>query len=131
MLISPDFQTPFYENSEILRVLTHVPGGLVHIIDDQSRRPTRPIRQCWTPWADVGEITLSFTFKDGDERLDRPGSFTLLTLLWTGDLFGRGFPNPESRRGLPDYLTSSVPSRRASTGHGSTNSFIRQVVCRC
>jgi len=31
-------QVPYYDNSECLRLLQNVPGGLIHIMDDQARR---------------------------------------------------------------------------------------------
>ncbi|PWN53277.1 putative chitin synthase 8 [Violaceomyces palustris] len=34
--LSPE--TPYFDNAECLRLMTNQPGGLIHIIDDQSRR---------------------------------------------------------------------------------------------
>nr|ABB70410.1 hypothetical chitin synthase class V [Puccinia graminis] len=123
----PGLQTPFYENSEILRVLTHVPGGLVHIIDDQSRRPNKTDQTMLDAMGRRWGNNTSFTFKDGDERLDRPGSFTCSHYSGPVTYSVEGFLIQNRDVVSPDYLTLFGASRRASTGHGSTNSFIRQL----
>ncbi|KAH9452240.1 hypothetical protein Pst134EB_016195 [Puccinia striiformis f. sp. tritici] len=123
----PGLQTPFYDNAEILRVLTHVPGGLVHIIDDQSRRPNKTEQTMLDAMGRRWGNNTSFTYKDGDERLDRPGSFTCSHYSGPVTYSVEGFLIQNRDVVSPDYLTLFGASRRASTGAGSTNSFIRQL----
>ncbi|MCA0777121.1 hypothetical protein KUO10_23610, partial [Vibrio vulnificus] len=65
--------------------------------------------------------------KDGDERLDRPGSFTCSHYSGPVTYSVEGFLIQNRDVVSPDYLTLFGASRRASTGAGSTNSFIRQL----
>jgi len=123
----PGLQTPFYDNAEILRVLTHVPGGLVHIIDDQSRRPNKTEQTMLDAMGRRWGNNPNFTFKDGDERLDRPGSFTCSHYSGPVTYSVEGFLTQNRDLVSPDYITLFAASRRASTGHGSSNSFIRQL----
>ncbi|WAQ87615.1 hypothetical protein PtA15_8A520 [Puccinia triticina] len=123
----PGLKAPFYDNAEVLRVLTHVPGGLVHIIDDQSRRPNKTDQTMLDAMGRRWGNNTSFTFKDGDERLDRPGSFTCSHYSGPVTYSVEGFLTQNRDVVSPDYLTLFGASRRASTAHGSTNSFIRQL----
>ncbi|PLW12505.1 hypothetical protein PCANC_16555 [Puccinia coronata f. sp. avenae] len=123
----PGLQAPFYDNAEILRVLTHVPGGLVHIIDDQSRRPNKSDQTMLDAMGRRWGNNTSFAFKDGDERLDRPGSFTCSHYSGPVTYSVEGFLTQNRDLVSPDYINLFGASRRASTGYGSSNSFIRQL----
>jgi len=64
-------------NSETVRLLTNTPGGLVHIIDDQSRRKGKTdatmLRAMTKRWGSHP----SFASKEGDEAQGRPGTFSI------------------------------------------------------
>lgn len=123
----PALQTSFYDNAEVLRVLTHVPGGLVHIIDDQSCRPNKTDNTMLDAMGRRWGNNVSFTSKDGDERLDRPGSFTCSHYSGPVTYSVEGFLAQNRDVVSPDYLTLFSGSRNAHAGSGSSNSFIRQL----
>ncbi|CAH7687581.1 putative chitin synthase class V [Phakopsora pachyrhizi] len=123
----PGLDTPFYDNSEILRVLTHAPGGLVHIIDDQSSRKNKDnntmIEAMGRRWGN----NPSFTWKDGDARLDRPATFTCNHYSGPVTYSVEGFLEKNRDVVSPDFVNLFGGSQRPSSGGGSTNSFIRQL----
>lgn len=127
----PGLETTFVDNSDMVRVLTHNPGGLVHIIDDQARRKNKDDNTMLDAMARRWGNNSNFGSKPSDERLDRPGTFTCSHFAGPVTYSVEGFL--ESNRDVvsPDFVTlfaGNVSEKRAaSTPHGSTNSFIRQL----
>ncbi|GAA5975793.1 hypothetical protein JCM10908_005282 [Rhodotorula pacifica] len=73
----PGLETKHVSNSETVRLLTNMPGGLVHIIDDQSRRrgktDTTMLQAMIKRWGNHP----SFASRNGDEAQGRPGAFVV------------------------------------------------------
>ncbi|MBW0473377.1 hypothetical protein O181_013092 [Austropuccinia psidii MF-1] len=123
----PGLGTSFYDNSEILRVLTHVPGGLVHIIDDQSQRKNKDNTTMLDAMGRRWGNNISFSSKDGDERLDRPGTFTCSHFSGPVTYSVENFLQQNRDVLSPDFLTLFGHHPKSSSGLGSSNSFIRQL----
>ncbi len=137
----PGLKTTYHSNSECSRLLTHVPGGLVHIIDDQSRRrgktDTTMLRAMAKRWGNHS----SFASREGDEALGRPGTFTCSH--WDGQVTysTENFLADNSAVLSPNYITllgGSTPkvgvdgrttpnARDALSTGGSSFSFVRQL----
>lgn len=131
----------YRSNSDCLRMLTNVPGGLVHIIDDQSRRTgktegtmLKAMSKRWGNHTDFGS-------REGDEALGRPGTF--LCSHWDGPITYsvENFLADNSSALSPNFVSllggstpaigvdgRTTPAARdmLSTG-GSTLSFVRQL----
>lgn len=128
----PNIETPFIDNSDLLRVLTHNPGGLVHIIDDQTRRKNKDDNTMLDAMARRWGNNSNFASKAADTRLDRPGNFTCSHFSGPVTYSVEGFLEQNRDVVSPDFVTlfaGSSASKRASTAvpSGSTNSFIRQL----
>ena len=137
----PGLKATYHSNPETCRLLTHSPGGLVHIIDDQSRRrgktDTSMLRAMAKRWGNHS----SFASREGDEALGRPGTFTCSH--WDGQVTysTENFLADNTAVLSPSYITllgGSTPSvgvdgrttpgarDQLSTG-GSSFSFVRQL----
>ena len=131
----------YNSNAEIIRVLTNTPGGLVHIIDDQSRRKGKTdasmVKAMSKRWGNHS----SFTSREGDEALGRPGTFHCSH--WDGqvDYSSEGFLAHNSSALSPTFVTllagttpaigvdgrTTPGSRDQLSVDGSSSSFVRQL----
>ncbi|KAM0754954.1 translation initiation factor IF-2 [Meredithblackwellia eburnea MCA 4105] len=68
--------TNYRSNAECVRVLTNMPGGLVHIIDDQSRRRGKTDSTMLKAMAKRWGSNATFGIREGDPALARAGSFS-------------------------------------------------------
>lgn len=71
----PGLSTPYQSNSEMVRILTNTPGGLIHIIDDQSRRKGKTDETMLKAMGKRWDTHKSFSVRDGDSSLGRTGTF--------------------------------------------------------
>ncbi|KAI5481543.1 chitin synthase, glycosyltransferase family 2 protein [Pseudohyphozyma bogoriensis] len=137
----PGLDVGYHSNSECLRVLTNTPGGLVHIIDDQSRRKGKTDATMLKAMSKRWGNHTSFGGRDGDESLGRPGTF--LCSHWDGQVTYsvENFLAHNSSAVAPSFVSllgGTVPAVGAggrttpgardqlSTG-GSSFSFVRQL----
>ncbi|KAL8280137.1 hypothetical protein RQP46_007467 [Phenoliferia psychrophenolica] len=133
--------TTYRSNAECVRVLTNVPGGLVHIIDDQSHRRGKTDATMLKAMTKRWGSNPSFGSRDGDEALGRPGTF--LCSHWDGQVnySVENFLEDNSSAIAPQFVSllgGSTPAIGAgglttpgardqlSTG-GSSLSFVRQL----
>ncbi|GAA5949771.1 hypothetical protein JCM21900_003288 [Sporobolomyces salmonicolor] len=128
-------------NSETVRLLTNMPGGLVHIIDDQSRRrgktPETMLRAMAKRWGSHP----SFTSRDGDEAQGRPGTFSVSHFDGQVTYSTENFLADNSAAVSPNFVTllggttpkvgvdgrTTSSARDALSTGGSSLSFVRQL----
>lgn len=73
----PGLQTEYSDNTDTTRILTTRPGGLVHIIDDQSSRKGKTDSTMLEAMGRRWENHASFGWKAGNDQLGRSGSFVI------------------------------------------------------
>lgn len=139
--VLPGINTPYSNNKECVRVLTNIPGGLVHIIDDQSHRKGKTDATMLKAMGKRWDNHASFGCRDGDEALGRAGTF--LCSHWSGQVTysAENFLSSNSTALSPNFvsllggstpkigadgMTTASARDQLSTG-GSTHSFIRQL----
>ncbi|KAL8293373.1 hypothetical protein RQP46_000074 [Phenoliferia psychrophenolica] len=105
--------TSYHSNAECVRVLTNVPGGLVHIIDDQSHRRGKTDATMLAAMTKRWGSNPSFGSREGDAQLGRPGTF--LCAHWDGQV------NYSVENFLSDN-SSAVPLQFVNLLGGSTPS---------
>lgn len=74
-VVLPGFDVKYASNSETVRLLTNMPGGLVHIVDDQSRRRGKTDATMVQAMSKRWGNHPSFASRSGDEAQGRPGAF--------------------------------------------------------
>ncbi|KAM0788255.1 hypothetical protein ACM66B_001406 [Microbotryomycetes sp. NB124-2] len=118
-------------NADCLRLLTTRPGGLVHIIDDQSRRHGKTDSTMLRAMTKRWNSSAAFEAREGDASLGRPGTFTVSH--WDGQVTYsvENFLQDNSVGLSPTFVsllgsTSSSP-RPDGLPKGSSVSFIRQL----
>lgn len=123
---------PYFDNAECVRLLSHMPGGLIHIMDDQARR--MPKKSDHTMVEAFGKRWGNHSsFKVGG--IDRSGFPTFTVNHYNG-------PVTYSSEGLleknldalnPDFVSllrgSDGATPHGTEGTGSVNSFIRNLFC--
>lgn len=133
--------TPYASNAECMRVLTNVPGGLVHIIDDQSSRRGKTDATMLKAMTKRWGSHAAFDSREGDESLGRAGTF--LVSHWDAQVnySSEGFLTHNSSALSPNFvalLAGSTPAvgvdGRTTPGArdqlsvgGSSLSFVRQL----
>lgn len=137
----PSLDTRYNSNTECIRLLTNTPGGLVHIVDDQSRRKGKTDSTMLKAMSKRWGNHSSFGSRDGDDGLGRPGTF--LCAHWDGPVTYSvdNFLSHNSSAVSPTFVSllggsapsvgidgRSTPGARdqLSTG-GSSLSFVRQL----
>lgn len=125
----PALDMHYTDNADCLRVLTKVPGGLVHIIDDQSRRLDKTdstmVKAVTKRWSS----NPTFASRDGDATSGRAATF--IVTHWNGpvEYLSEGFLAHNSAALSPifiELLGGSTTSTDSAAG-GSTFSFVRQL----
>lgn len=143
-LTLPGADAKYATNSETVRLLTNQPGGLVHIIDDQSRRRGKTDSTMLKAMTKRWSNHPSFSSREGDEAQGRPGSFVVSHWHGQATYSTENFIASNSEAVSPNFVTllggssttprssdgRTTPTARdalsAATG-GSTFSFIRQL----
>ncbi|GAA5852425.1 hypothetical protein JCM9279_001197 [Rhodotorula babjevae] len=150
-LVLPGADVKHSSNSETVRLLTNQPGGLVHIIDDQSRRRGKTDATMLKAMTKRWSNHPSFSSREGDEAQGRPGTFVVSHWHGQATYSTENFVANNSEAVSPNFVTllggSTTPSARAggarvssdgrtapsgrdalaTTTGGSTFSFIRQL----
>ncbi|GAA5957121.1 hypothetical protein JCM3765_005413 [Sporobolomyces pararoseus] len=140
----PGLDHKYPSNSETVRLLTNQPGGLVHIIDDQSRRKGKTdatmLRAMTKRWGSHP----SFGSREGDEAQGRPGTFGVSHFDGQVTYSTESFLKENSAAVSPVFVTLLGGSSPGSTGQegrttpggtkdalstsgGSSLSFVRQL----
>ena len=132
-LALPGLETKHVSNSETVRLLTNMPGGRVHIIDDQSRRrgktDTTMLQAMSKRWGNHP----SFAARNGDEAQGRPGAFIVSHWDSQTTYSTENFLAQNAAAISPTFVTllggaDARPGRAQSIGQsGSTFSFVRQL----
>lgn len=73
----PGFHAEHLDHSDTTRILTTRPGGLVHIIDDQTSRRGKTDTSMLAAMGKRWENHASFGWSPGNEQLGRVGSFVI------------------------------------------------------
>lgn len=73
----PGLDVDFVDNSETTRILTTRPGGIVHIVDDQTSRRGKTDSSMLAAMGKRWENHASFGWSPGNEQLGRVGSFVV------------------------------------------------------
>lgn len=122
----PGLDGPFLDNAETVRLLTTTPGGLVHIVDDQSRRRARTDKTMLEAMGRRWGNHPSFSWREGDERTDRPGTFTVSH--WAGSVTysSEGFLEANREGASPDFVRI-LGGEKGVPGSGSSNFFVKQL----
>lgn len=121
-------EVPYFDNAECIRLLTHKPGGLIHIMDDQARRQPRKTNQTMVEafgkrWGNHS------SFKVG--VADRSGFPTFTINHFTGPVTysSEGFLERNQDLMSPDFVSllrgTSTTDTPAADGTGSINPFVR------
>jgi chitin synthase len=118
----PGLAASYFGNAECVRILTSVPGGLVHIIDDQSRRRAKTdstmLEALGRRWGNHS----SFGWRAGDDRTGRVGTFTVNH--WEGQV-------TYSTDGMLERNRAAMVSTDfVALFAGSTNPFLQQLFAR-
>ena len=101
----------YHSNAEVVRVLTHTPGGLVHIIDDQTHRRGKTDATMLTAMSKRWGSNSSFGSRDGDAALGRSGTF--LCAHWDGQV-------SYSVENFLEHNSAAIPSHFVELLGGST-----------
>lgn len=127
---------PFFDNSECIRLLTNKPGGLIHIMDDQSRRAPKKTEH--TMVEAMGKRWGSHqSFKVG--QMDRSGFPTFTVSHFNGPVTysSENWLEKNTDQLNPDFVsllrgTGDVDDERPTIVHtaggemgGSNNPFVR------
>ncbi|GAA5861276.1 hypothetical protein JCM8547_008542 [Rhodosporidiobolus lusitaniae] len=137
----PGLDTKYSSNSETVRLLTNMPGGLVHIIDDQSRRRGKTESSMLKAMTKRWGNHPSFSSREGDESQGRPGNFLVSHFDGQVTYSTENFLTDNSAAISPDFVTllgGSTPkvgvdgrttpnARDALSTGGSSLSFVRQL----
>ena len=119
---------PYFDNAECVRLLTNMPGGLVHIMDDQARRAPKKtdltmVEAFGKRWGNHS------SFKVGG--MDRSGFPTFTVNHYNGPVTysSEGFLERNLDSLNPDFvsLLRGSLSGDAIEGSGSANPFIRSL----
>ena len=117
-------QVPYFDNSECIRLLQNVPGGLIHIMDDQARRQPKK-----TDHTMVEAFTKRWgnhsSFKAG--TLDRSGfpSFTVNHYNGPVTYSSEGFLDRNLDAINPDFVSLLRGAADGLEGSGSINPFVK------
>ncbi|PPQ71372.1 hypothetical protein CVT26_006274 [Gymnopilus dilepis] len=117
-------QMPYFDNSECIRLLQNVPGGLIHIMDDQARRQPKK-----TDHTMVEAFTKRWgnhsSFKAG--TLDRSGfpSFTVNHYNGPVTYSSEGFLDRNLDAINPDFVSLLRGAADGLEGSGSINPFVK------
>lgn len=137
----PGLDTMYQSNSETVRLLTNMPGGLVHIVDDQSRRRGKTESSMLKAMTKRWGNHPGFSSREGDEAQGRPGTFLVSHHGAQVTYSTENFLADNSAAISPDFVTllggttpkvgidgRTTPNARdaLSTG-GSSLSFVRQL----
>ncbi|KAK4058243.1 hypothetical protein OIO90_000399 [Microbotryomycetes sp. JL221] len=127
------YDATYKSNAECIRLLTNQPGGLVHIVDDQSKRPNKTDATMLKAMTKRWGSHASFQARDGDASLGIPGTFAVTH--WDGNVTYsvENFLEDNSIGLSPNFVSllggtqhGSSP-RDGTTNSGSTISFVRQL----
>ncbi|GAA5829328.1 hypothetical protein JCM11251_005008 [Rhodosporidiobolus azoricus] len=140
-VLLPGLDVKYSSTSETVRLLTNMPGGLVHIIDDQSRRRGKTdstmLKAMTKRWGNHP----GFSSREGDEAQGRPGNFLVSHFGGQVTYSTENFIADNSAAISPDFVTllgGSTPkvgidgrttpgARDALSTGGSSFSFVRQL----
>ncbi|KAF8905955.1 glycosyltransferase family 2 protein [Gymnopilus junonius] len=117
-------QVPYFDNTECIRLLQNVPGGLIHIMDDQARRQPKK-----TDHTMVEAFTKRWgnhsSFKAG--TLDRSGfpSFTVNHYNGPVTYSSEGFLDRNLDAINPDFVSLLRGATDGLEGSGSINPFVK------
>ena len=117
-------QVPYFDNSECVRLLQNVPGGLIHIMDDQARR--QPKKTDHTMVEAFSKRWGNHTsFKTGS--MDRTGfpSFTVNHFNGAVTYSSEGFLDRNLDAVNPDFVSLLRGAADGLTGTGSINPFVK------
>lgn len=129
----PGVETKHASNSETVRLLTNMPGGLVHIIDDQSRRRGKTDATMLQAMVKRWGNHPSFAARNGDEAQGRPGAFIVSHWDSQTTYSTENFLAQNAAAISPTFVTL-LGGADARGGHavsagqaGSSFSFVRQL----
>jgi chitin synthase len=117
-------QVPYFDNSECVRLLQNVPGGLIHIMDDQARRQPKKTDHTMVEafskrWGNHS------SFKAGS--MDRTGFPTFTVNHFNGAVTysSEGFLDRNLDAINPDFVSLLRGAADGLTGTGSINPFVK------
>ncbi|PPQ68466.1 hypothetical protein CVT24_005563 [Panaeolus cyanescens] len=117
-------QVPYFDNAECIRLLQNIPGGLIHIMDDQARRQPKK-----TDHTMVEAFTKRWgnhsSFKAG--TIDRSGfpSFTVNHFNGAVTYSSEGFLDRNLDAINPDFVSLLRGAADGLDGTGSINPFVK------
>lgn len=119
-----DLNISYSSNADCIKVLDRVPGGLVHIIDDQSRRSGKTDASMVKAMAKRWSNSTSFSAREGNETTGRSSTFTCTH--WNGpvEYSSEGFLAHNAATLSPIFV--DLLGGTSSTS-GSSFSFVRQL----
>jgi chitin synthase len=117
-------QIPYFDNAECIRLLQNKPGGLVHIMDDQSRRAPKKTNQTMVE-AFAKRWGNHSSFKAG--AVDRSGFPTFTIHHFNGPVTysSEGFLERNLDALNPDFVSLLRGAADGSEGSGSINPFVK------
>lgn len=122
---------PYFDNTECVRLMSNMPGGLIHIMDDQARRMPKKtdhsmVEAFGKRWANHSSFKLG--------GMDRSGFPTFTVNHYNGPVTysSEGFLEKNQDALNPDFVSllrglgNDVPAH-GTEGTGSVNPFIRSL----
>ena len=117
-------QVPYFDNAECIRLLQNIPGGLIHIMDDQARRQPKKTDHTMVEafskrWGNHS------SFKTG--TADRSGypSFTISHFNGAVTYSAEGFLDRNLDAINPDFVSLLRGAADGLEGTGSINPFVK------
>jgi len=117
-------QVPYFDNAECIRLLQNIPGGLIHIMDDQARRQPKKTDHTMVEafskrWGNHS------SFKTG--TADRSGypSFTVSHYHGAVSYSAEGFLDRNLDAINPDFVSLLRGAADGLEGTGSINPFVK------
>ena len=117
-------QVPYFDNTECIRLLQNVPGGLIHIMDDQARRQPKKTDHTMVE-AFAKRWGNHSSFKSGS--VDRSGfpSFTVNHFNGAVTYSSEGFLDRNLDAVNPDFVSLLRGAADGLEGTGSINPFVK------
>ena len=117
-------QVPYFDNAECIRLLQNIPGGLIHIMDDQARRQPKKTDHTMVE-AFAKRWGNHSSFKSG--AADRSGFPTFTVSHYNGAVTysAEGFLDRNLDAINPDFVSLLRGAADGLEGTGSINPFVK------
>ena len=126
----PGLQAEHFDNEDCIRMLTAQPGGIVHIVDDQSKRKGKSASTMLEAIGKRWGNHSGFGWRAGDELYGRIGTFSINHFDGQVTYSVEDFVEANREAISTDFLTLFAGRASSETGDiigGSNDSFVKEL----